>query len=146
MVGVKGRSGRRGKISLEEFLAGKRPGALSWPKHLTARAGNYLNVLIELWLATEPERRFTVPPKIKRVLAAYACKRVIEIEIELEQHPEVLTIDGVDKILRLIKDTTTPLNYLQRTPGVVVIDVDDVLAWSRRLAPDITLRRKARRS
>jgi hypothetical protein len=122
MAGVKGRSGRRGKITEEEFLAGKRQGTPSWPNHPTALAGYYLNGLIEMWLGGVPiqiapkrwlvqptERRYTVPPKVKRVMAQLAIKQAQIIH-----------------------------------PGR--IDVDDVLAWARRRAPDHTFRRKARKS
>jgi hypothetical protein len=57
-------------------------------------------VLIELWLALAPERRFTVPPRDKRALAEHAIRETLYSEIE--------------------------------SPEVVAVDVDDVLAWSRR--------------
>jgi hypothetical protein len=60
-----------------------------------------------MWLAMQPERRFTVPPKIMRLLAQFAIRHVLEL------HPGWRT------------------------------DVDQVLTWVRRRAPDITLRRKA---
>jgi hypothetical protein len=98
MAGKKGRSGRR-------------PGSRSWHRNPKALAGQRLNVLIEMWLAGVPiqvapnrwlvqptERRHTVPPKIKRVLAEIAS--------------------------------------LGRP------DVEDVMAWSRRRAPSVSLRRK----
>jgi hypothetical protein len=127
MAGKKGRSGRRGKITEEEFLAGKRPGTPSWPGHPTALAGHHLQVLIEMWLAGVPirigpnhclmpptERRHTVPPKVMRILATFAIRHV----------------------LNLYADSET----------VWHIEVDEVLAWARRRAPDITLRRQARAS
>ena len=141
MVGKKGHSGRP-------------PGTLSWYQNATARCGHQLNALIELWLAGVPiqiaperwlvqptERRYTVPPKIKHVLALTAIRQVVFNEIELEQDPGVLTTD-VDKVLRHIQDDEPDL---RQTPGVVVIDVDKVLAWSRRRAPSgPSLRRKVR--
>jgi hypothetical protein len=93
--------------------SGRPPGAQSWHHNATARCGHRLNVLIELWLAPAPERRFTVPPKIKRALAERAIRETLDNEIE--------------------------------SPEVVAVDVDDVLAWSRRQAPDgPSLRRKVR--
>ena len=109
MAGRKGRSGRRA-------------GSLSWSKNPTALAGNQLNVYIEEWLGGVPiptrsgrwlvqptERRYTVPPKIKGVLALIAIEHVMNLYRNLKR-PEV----------------------------------DAVLAWSRRRAPSITLRRPAR--
>jgi len=109
MVGVKGRSGRRA-------------GATSWWRNPVALAGHHLNVLIEMWLAGVPikvapdrllvpptERRYTVPPKIMRVLGEFAIGQM-----------------------------------LSANPGLKRPDVDAVLAWARRRAPSITLRRTAR--
>jgi hypothetical protein len=128
MAGKKGRSGRP-------------PGTLSCHMHPTARCGMQLNALIEMWLALTPGRRHTVPPRRKRAMAECAIREVLFNEIELEQAPEVLTKD-VGKVLRLIQDDDPEIRQI---PGVVVIDVDDVLAWSRRRAPDgPSLRRKVR--
>jgi hypothetical protein len=92
--------GESQSMSGKKGASGRPSGALSWHQHPTARCGHQLNVLIELWLALAPERRFTVPPKDKRVLAERAIRQVLLNEIE--------------------------------SPEVVVVDVDDVLAWSRR--------------
>jgi hypothetical protein len=54
-----------------------------------------LNVLIEQWLALQPERRFTVPPKKKRLLAERAITQVINNEID---DPAILAIN-VDDVL-----------------------------------------------
>jgi hypothetical protein len=94
--------------------SGRRPGSLSWHRNPTALAGQGLNVLIEMWLAGVPiqvahkrwlvqptARRHTVPPKIKRVLAAIAIGQVLKQS-----------------------------------------DIEDVMAWSRRRAPSVSLRRK----
>jgi hypothetical protein len=110
MAGKKGRSGRP-------------RGSLSWTKNPVALAGHRLNILIEMWLAGVPlptrpgrwlvqptERRHTVPPKIKRVLAEMAIRHVLFLDAE--------------------------------SPAVRYIGVDDVLTWSRRRAPNTTLRRK----
>ena len=61
------------------------------------------------WLVQPTERRHTVPPKIKRVLAAIAIGHVMDVD------------------------------NLRGRPTVAA-----VLAWSRRQAPSVTLRRPAR--
>jgi hypothetical protein len=79
MAGKKGRSGRRS-------------GSTSWWRNPTALAGHHLNVLIEMWLGGVPiqvapkrwlvqptEQRHTVPPKIKRALAAMAVGHVLAL-------------------------------------------------------------------
>ena len=94
--------------------SGRKKGTLSWYQNATARCGHALNTVIELWLALAPERRFTVPPKIKRDLAERAIRETLDNEIE--------------------------------SPEFVAVNVDDVLAWSRRQVRDErSLRRKARR-
>jgi hypothetical protein len=111
---------------MESVMAGKagrsgRPkGSLSWYQNPTARAGSGLNVLVEHRLAVSAERRFTVPPKDKRALAEQAIRLERDSMMELEKlkNPEVVA-------------------------KVAAIDVDAVLAWSRRLAPQgPSLRRK----
>jgi hypothetical protein len=107
MAGKKGRSGRP-------------LGALSWYQNPTARCGHALNAAVELWLALVPERRFTMPPKIRRFTAQNVIRQTLCNEIESSE--------------------------------VAVVDVDDVLAWSRRhntaakVEGGPTLRRKVRRS
>jgi hypothetical protein len=108
MAGKKGRSGRP-------------KGSLSWTKNPASLAGHHLTALIEMWLAgllemrvsgrwLEPptERRHTVPPKVKRVLAAAA----------------------IEHVMALYPHLTRP-------------SIAQVLAWSRRQAPSVSLRRKA---
>jgi hypothetical protein len=76
---------------------------------------------MEEWLALAPERVFTVPPKIKRALAERAIREVLYNMIELEdRNPKVVA-------------------------KVVFVEVDAVLAWSRRQAPKgPSLHRKVR--
>lgn len=107
MAGKKGRSGRRPvNITVEMWRAGVRPGSPSWPKNPTALAGNHLNVLIERWLAGVPiqvgpdrwlkpptERRYTVPPKIKWLLAVMAIRHVMMTDCEVDR---VRTLDVAD--------------------------------------------------
>jgi hypothetical protein len=59
------------------------------------------------WLEPPTERRYTVPPKIKRVLAAAA----------------------IEHVMALYPHLTRP-------------SIAQVLAWSRRQAPSVSLRRK----
>jgi hypothetical protein len=100
MVGKKGRSGRR-------------PGSRSLSNPV-AFAGHHLAVLIEMWLASAPERRRTIPPKIKRGLA----KKAISHIVELQRH--------------------------RRGAKVYEPDIDDVLQYVRRRAPALSLRDKKR--
>ena len=125
--------------------SGRKPGAkTSWRKNVTALCRDWFNIRIEEWLvkasafASEPRR--TVPPKIRRALAERAILEVLD-GIELEKDNEVLTLDKVHRLLLLDDDDPE----LRRTPGVVVVDVDAVLAGSRRQAPKgPSLRRKVR--
>ena len=80
--------------------SGRPPGALSWYRNPTARCGHALNAAVELWLALVPERRFTMPPKIRRFTAQNVIRQTLCNEIENSE--------------------------------MAVVDVDDVLAWSRR--------------
>jgi len=122
MVGKKGHSGRP-------------PGSISRFKNPVARCGHRLNVLIEIWLGHAPERRFTVPPKIKRALAEQAIREELDmIELDPENPEEVVVVD--------VEPVASP--FLR--PGWCRFSLDDVLAWSRRRAPEgPSLRRKVRR-
>ena len=92
MAGKKGRSGRR-------------RGSTSWWRNPTALAGHHLSVLIEAWLGGVPiqigdrwlkqptERRYTVPPKIKWVLAALAIRHVMRNDCEVDR---VLALNVAD--------------------------------------------------
>jgi hypothetical protein len=97
MAGVKGRSGR---------LAG----SISYPKNPTALAGHHLKVLIEAWLAGVPikighdrylvqpaERRYTVPPKVMRVLAEFAIGHMLDVNPGLTRLSRGLTRLDVDE-------------------------------------------------
>jgi hypothetical protein len=119
MAGKKGRSGRR-------------KGSLSWSKTPAALAGHHLNGLIEMWLAgvpipTRPDwwlvqptgRRHTVPPEIKRALAQAAIEYVVWLDAKAIEQGR------------------------RHGPPIQRPNTDQVLAWSRRLAPAVTLRHKA---
>jgi hypothetical protein len=121
MAGKKGRSGRP-------------PGTLSWHQNVPALCGHRLNVLIEVWLALDPERRFTVPPKNKRALAVQAIRHELDM-IELDpETPEAVVIVDIE-----------PAERASLRPGWIRFSLADVLAWSRRKAPvGPSLRRKVR--
>jgi hypothetical protein len=117
MSGVKGRSGRQ-------------PGSLSWMKNPTALAGHHLNGLIEMWLAGLPIQvnpgpwlaRWLVPPAERGYTVSPKIKR------ELAE-------TAIDHVLRVVCDVHDHV----RRPSI-----EQVLAWSRRQAPSVTLRRAAR--
>jgi hypothetical protein len=123
--------------------SGRKPGAkTNWRKNVTALCRDWFNIRIEEWLvkasAFAPEPRHTIPPKFKRPLAERAIREVLD-GIDLEE--ELLTMDEVVRLLLLDDDDPE----LRRTPGVVAVDVDAVLAGSRRQAPKgPSLRRKVR--
>jgi hypothetical protein len=104
--------------------SGRPKGSLSYLKNPTARCGHRLNVLIEQWLALAPERRFTVPPKIKASLAEQAIREELDmIGLDPENLEEVVIVD--------IKPVASP----SLRPGWCRFSLHDVLAWSRRQAP-----------
>jgi hypothetical protein len=116
--------------------SGRRKGSLSWSKNPAALAGHYLNCLIEMWLAGVPiptrpgwclvqptGRRHTVPPKIKRALAQAAIEHVVQLDAKA--------------IERAIEQGR------RHGPPITRPSTDQVLAWSRRRAPAVTLRHKA---
>jgi hypothetical protein len=47
--------------------SGRRPGTIVWTP--TAWCGHHLRLLMEIWLAMHPERRYTVPDKVMRAMA-----------------------------------------------------------------------------
>jgi hypothetical protein len=123
--------------------SGRKPGAkTNWRKNVTALCRDWFNIRIEEWLvkvsafASKPTR--TVPPKFKRALAERA---ILEVLAGIDLEEDVLTIYEVVRLLLLDDDDPE----LRRTPGVVAVDVDAVLAGARRQAPKgPTLRRKVR--
>src|SRR5260370_31743498 len=82
---------------------GRPPGSTSAWKNPVSRAANFGNLLMEAWLAGVPiqvrpdrwlplptERRYTVPPRYKRVLAQMA------VNYEKSLYPDVkLSVDQV---------------------------------------------------
>jgi hypothetical protein len=77
----------------------------------------------DLWLVQPTGRRHTVPPEIKRALAQAAIEYVVWLDAKaIEQAIEQGRRHG---------------------PPITRPSTDQVLAWSRRRAPAVTLRRKA---
>ena len=58
---------------------GRPKGSTSWHNNPVAWAGHHLNWLIELQLSLARERRYTVPPKDKRVLAEKAVRHAEQL-------------------------------------------------------------------
>ena len=99
---------------------GRPRGSQSWWKNPVNVARHHANGLLELWLATAPVRRYTVPPKIKRRLCEAA-------------------IDHLEDIHRKSIEQGIPSAW--KRP-----DIEQVLAAVNRRAPDgPSLRRKAAR-
>jgi hypothetical protein len=154
---------------------GRPRGTTSWWRNLESIAAHHANVLLELWLADAPvfairamlssldgsaqhqatitecwggrndERRYTVPPKIKRKLCGLAVAHVLELrrnEISRKraQHAErALRIQGFTDIqIAGILHRTEPEPTDLAEPSV-----KKVLEIVNRRAPPNTLRRRA---
>lgn len=154
---------------------GRPSGSTSWWRNPNNIAAHHAQVLIELWLAGAPvlevrvmllslagspeyrtlidecwtkvdnERRFTVPPKIKRRLCRLAVAHVIELRRDAVQRrhaqatERALTTQG-------FSDAVTAEILRRRTMNPVSVEAPDlkkVLAIVNRRAPRETLRRKA---
>jgi hypothetical protein len=98
--------------------SGRPKGSFSFQMNLTARCAHRLSVLVEHYLALAAERRETVPPTDKRTLAVQAILTELDIMIEQE---------------KLVDPDLVKL---------VAVDVDAVLAASRRPPRGPSLRRK----
>ena len=118
MAGKKGRSGRR-------------KGSLSWSKNPTAVAGHHLQTLIEMWLAGVPikvsphqwlvqpiERKHTVPPKVKRVLAQFAIGHMLDVRPDLKR-------PGIAEVLAWTR-RRAPANTLRQKRRSTVDEREDV--------------------
>jgi hypothetical protein len=101
--------------------SGRRSGSTSWWRNPVALAGHHLNVVIEMWLAGVPIKigpdRWLKPPMERRHTVP-------------------------PRILRALAEFAIG-QMLNANPSLKRPDVDLVLAWARRKAPPITLRRKA---
>ena len=105
--------------------SGRRRGRTSWWRNPTALAGHHLNVVIEMWLGgvpipvqTREGDRWLVQPDRRRHTVPPQIKRVLT-EIAINHVTDACNLRG--------------------RPTVAA-----VLAWSRRQAPSVTLRRPAR--
>jgi hypothetical protein len=126
---------------------GRPCGATSWWRNLDNIAAHHANVLLELWLAGAPsERRYTVPPKIKRKLCSLAVAHVVELRRDeiLRQRAHdgatALRTQGygdmqIAEIMR--RDEPQPIDF--EAPDVK--KVLKIVNW--RAPPAVTLRRKA---
>jgi hypothetical protein len=171
---MRNRSGRRG--SPGRARAGRPLGATSWWRNLVNVAAHHANGLLELWLAGAPvlkvrvllfsladnpkyqalieecwrarssERRYTVPPKIKRKLCQLAIAHVTELRRQMILHQcsqateENLRRQGYsDGQIAAADNLSVP-----ETPHVEPPDIKKVLEIVNRRAPPDTLRRKAK--
>ncbi len=110
----------RSKRGAVHLVAGRPLGSTTWSRNLVNVAGQHANVLLELWLAGAPvlelrvllfslegnpkhqalveecwlarrdERRYTVPPKIKRKLCKLASAHVTEMRCQALMHQRML--------------------------------------------------------
>jgi hypothetical protein len=115
MVGKPGRSGRP-------------KGSTSWWRNPTALAGRHLNMLIEMWLAGVPIEVENICSDAPKRWLVQPTKRQHTVPKEIKR---VLAIMAVGHVMDMYS--------LRGRPTVAA-----VLAWSRRQAPSVTLRRPAR--
>lgn len=107
---------------------------------LSSLAGNpkHQALIDECWSKTENQRRFTVPPKIKRKLCRLAIAHVAEMRRDFIQRrrARALAIQGFSR--------AAAVEILSRTAVErVELNLQKVLAIVNRHAPTHTLRRKA---
>jgi len=154
---------------------GRPTGATSWQRNLNRRAAHHAQVLMEAWLADAPvleirvmlsslagnpeaqalieecwsklgnDRRYTVPPKIKRTLCRLAMAHVVELRRDAIQRRRAraagtaLRAEGwTDKQAAEILSRRAPERVDFEAP-----DLEKVLEIVKRRTPAITLRRKA---
>jgi hypothetical protein len=106
----------------KEGRSSRPSGSTSWWRNPVALAGHHLNGLIEMWLAGVPIR---VGPK-RWLLQPMERRHTVP-----------------PRIMRVLAEAAIA-QMLHANPGLKRPDVDLVLAWARRRAPAITLRRAAR--
>jgi hypothetical protein len=127
-------------------MAGRPRGATSWGRNLENVAAHHAKVLLELWLAGAPVRRYTVPPAIKRRLCQLAIAHVMELRRQtiLRQWNEAIESDlqrqgySDGQIAEIMR------RRVPERPHVEPPDIQKVLAIVNRRAPPATLRRKAK--
>ena len=157
-------------------MAGRPLGATSWWRNLANVAAHHANVLLDLWLRGAPmlevrvllfsladnpehqalieecwrprtgERRYTVPPKIKRKLCKLANAHVTEMRCQAIMHQCML---ATKRDLRRqgysdARITEVMSRHVPERPHVEPPDIEKVLELVNRRAPPVTLRRKAR--
>ncbi len=99
----------------------------------------------ECWSKVENERRFTVPPKIKRKLCQLAIAHVMELRRDAIQRRDVRAAERALAIQGFSRAATAEI-LKRRTVDLVGIEAPDlkkVLEIVNRRAPPGTLRRKA---
>jgi hypothetical protein len=154
---------------------GRPPGATSWWRNPNNRAAHHAQGLMEVWLAGAPvleirimlsslagkpelqtlikecwskrgnERRYTVPPKIKRKLCQLAVAHVTELRRDEIQRQRA---QAAERRLRAAGYTDAQIAEIlsRRTPEHIAFkapNLEKVLAIVNRRAPATTLRRKA---
>ena len=155
-------------------MAGRPLGATSWSRNLANVAAHHANVLLELWLAGAPvpevrvllfsladnpgyqaliedcwrarsdERRYTVPPKIKRKLCKLANAHVTELRRQMILHQ----CKAIERDLQRQGYSDAQIQEImsRRVPEPPHVDpphIGKVLEIVNRRAPPVTLRRKA---
>jgi hypothetical protein len=154
---------------------GRPPGVTSWWRDPNNIAAHHAQVLLELWLAGAPaleirvilsslagspeyqalidecwsklenERRFTVPPKIKRKLSQLAVAHVMELRRDAIQRRHARAAERALAIQGFSRAATAEI-LGRRTVKHVSVEAPDlkkVLEIVNRRAPPGTLRRKA---
>jgi hypothetical protein len=155
-------------------VAGRPVGATSWWRNPANVAAHHANVLLDVWLAGAPalmgvllrsladitehqalaaecwrvsggERRYTVPPAIKRTLCQLAIAHVTEIRRQTLLHQRICATERnlqrqgfSDGQIAGIMSSRIP-----ERPHVDPPDIEKVLEIVNRRAPAVTLRRKA---
>jgi len=127
-------------------VAGRPLGATSWWRDLTNVAKHHTDVLLELWLAGAPVRRYTVPKATKRYLCQLAIDHVTETRSQAILHQR---IRASEKNLRRQGYSDAQIAEIMgrrvwERPHVDPPDIEKVLKIVNRGAPPVTLRRKAR--
>lgn len=152
---------------------GRPPGATSWWRNPNNRAAHHAQGLMEVWLAGAPvleiqimlsslagspelqtlieecwskrgnERRYTVPPRIKRKLCQLAVAHVTELRRDEIQRQRA---QAAERRLRAAGYTDAQIAEIlsRRTPvAFEAPNLKKVLKIVNRHAPAVTLRRKA---
>ena len=126
-------------------MPGRPLGSTSWWRNPANVAAHHANVLLELWLAVAPVRRYTVRPAIKRHLCQLAIAHVTETRREMILHQCRLAAQR-DLGRQGYSDAQIAeimSRHLPEWPHVDPPDIEKVLGIVNRHAPPVTLRRKA---